>query len=831
MNIKTKGNIAKVLAIASLATTLAPAATFAAPTGDATSTGDTTPSGGEVVTPAKKEVKFTWNLYNGDKEVTPAIKKDAVETSLKGLVLKVAKDGATTPTTVFEVGNKTETKHAENVYTIAAEKDGKTTIDGKEYKVELKVTLEEANAKVSVVMKELTTDGKETDTKIITTDKIFQYGTTAPVVEDTKITPAEKKLAEDFIGAIVVKAEQGKVIGTVPKAPAGLKATVTLTNTTDKTAQDVVVEAGELAKAVEVGKLANKTSVTVKIAVTRPDGKAVANGEKTFGIDLSKSAPVVNYAYVIDGALVINSTADAGMAKTPLFWKYSYEKDFRAISPDLGYGFSYRSSEVNNEKKANFDSLFGKTTYNKYDRLNANDYRIPIEIPCKIQIVFVDALGNKTPVALTINEDNVILKGTGIGEAPEYVGKLIKSVTDGGTFESAREKDLLVIKKDTTVNLYETFKSLLQKEWDSFNSRELNWTCDQFNNFDAYRIKFNKEGRFEFEVTKDGSKGKVTFTVLVMDGKNNIKSFKVLKDVKVNGEKFQAIKGFEFKTTDGKDANPTGFYAKYDGKYYRLTDEIPFATAKNKDAKEAVVIVKDVQNNKNYEIKFIQASATKIPLEKARTMFSDLKGHWAENRVVTLVANGVISGYPDGTFKPNNMISARETLAIIGRFGQTLNKEKVSAVVNDKVEFAKANWGNEDVEWVLKRLPQNIFVGQNLDQQLTREQVAYVMNHVFKYGTASATTSLTDIGTAKYQTEINQLVAAGTIKGYPDGTFKPNLPITRAELCSMMFVIPGVQYEVIAQGTSTPANNTSTNKAPANKENTEKISSLNDLFK
>lgn len=67
-------------------------------------------------------MKFTWNLYKGDKEVTPAIKKDAVETSLKGLVLKVAKDGATTPTTVFEVGNKTETKHAENVYTIAAEK-------------------------------------------------------------------------------------------------------------------------------------------------------------------------------------------------------------------------------------------------------------------------------------------------------------------------------------------------------------------------------------------------------------------------------------------------------------------------------------------------------------------------------------------------------------------------------------------------------------------------------------------------------------------------------------------------------------------------------------
>lgn len=825
MKIKTKSNIAKVLAVASLATTLAPSITFAA---EPTNGGATTPPA-VTTNDQKEEVKYTWDLYQDANKVTPKFDKEKdVMTNLVGLTVKVSVDGKdTVPADAFKIGTKTDAKTTDNVTVIKGEEAVK--VGDKNFNVELKVTPGKDNVKLELTLIELDAENKETSNKVTTEPILLQYKKveeTKPETKPADVTETEKAEAKKFADKIVVEANQGKIIAKVPTLTEGLKATVVFTNNEVADAKDITLkDITGAGKTVELGKVATKNNYSAKVVVTRAkDGVKIGEFNPSYKLDLKEVAPVVNYAYVIDGSLVINATSKAGMAKTPLFWKYSYEKDFRAISPDLGYGFTYKSNEVDNDRKANFDSLFGKTTYSKYDRLDANDYRLPIEIPCKIQMVFVDALGNKTPVSLTINEDNVILAGTGIGKAPEYVGKLIKSVTDGGTFESAREKDLLVIKKNTTVNLYETFKSLLQKEWDSFNSRELNWECEQFSDFDAYRIKFDKEGKYDFTVTKDDSKGKVTFTVLVMDGKNNVKSFKVLKDVKVNGDKFQAIKGFEFKTTDGKDANPTGFYAKYDGKYYRLTDEIPFATEKDKNAKEAVVTIKDVQNNKNYEVKFIQASATKIPLEKARTMFSDLKGHWSENRVVTLVANGVISGYPDGTFKPDNMISARETLAIIGRFGQSLDKEKVNTVANDKVEFAKANWGNEDVEWVLKRLPQNIFAGQDLDKQLTREQAAYVMNHVFKYNTATATTKLTDIGTAKYQTEINQLVAAGTIAGYLDGTFKPELPITRAELCSMMFVIPGVQYDVIAQN-----NNTTTPAKTAN--NTKSVEDLNDLFK
>ena len=52
----------------------------------------------------------------------------------------------------------------------------------------------------------------------------------------------------------------------------------------------------------------------------------------------------------------------------------------------------------------------------------------------------------------------------------------------------------------------------------------------------------------------------------------------------------------------------------------------------------------------------VQSFATAIP--------SDINGHWSEPFVTSLVSQGVISGYPDGTFKPDKSISNVEFLSL-----------------------------------------------------------------------------------------------------------------------------------------------------------------------
>lgn len=791
-NVKNK--LAKALTVATLATTVVPAV---APAINVYASGADTPPA-PVVTPA--EDAFEAKLAEGmTKQVI------GKEVNLKDYKINVNYKGKAYPVTLGEATLDGETK----IYEVSVDgaADGIDKVVVKVAKTAVK------DGKMTVTFK---SGGIESGKKVE-----LAYPTK---VEEAVVTEDVTK-ADKFIKDLKLVVENGKVYLETTAAPEGM------------TAKVAISKYGKVIKTVDVVRTGVKTEVdnvsnkkvdyTIEANVNKGT-TLVKHDQKVVTVDVTDSKPVVNYAYVIDGELVINASAKAGLANIPIYWKYSYQDKFKAIDPDFGYGKTFEKDSKT--EKNNFDKLFGKEGYNKYKRYNPNDYKIHVEIPSKVQLVVIDALGNELPVVLDINKDNVALEGKNMGKVPAEVNRLLDNFTKGGDFEAVREKDMLMIKKDSTINLHEAFQAFFQGKWDSYNTRQLDWKSDQISSFDPYSVKFDKAGRYVFDVSKEGSDKTARVTVLVVEGANNIKSFKIIKDPTSMTDVFKPASAFEFTTRDGKAANPIGFYVKYDGEYYRLNDNIPFATKDKKNVDKAEVVVRDVLNNREHKITFTKKALEKMTIEKARAMFNDIKNHWAEDRIVTLVANGVIAGYPDGTFKPNNKISVRETAAIIGRFSRTLDADKVNKVVNKDVQFKEATWGNSDVKFVLERLPKNIFDGADLDQAITRDQVAYIMNHVFKYGVGEAT-KLTDVAGTRYADEINALTMAGTIKGYPDGTFKPASPITRAELTSMMFVIPGVKYEVVAEKQKAPVVKDE-DKGTKTKVNVKTdVSELENLFK
>lgn len=52
---------------------------------------------------------------------------------------------------------------------------------------------------------------------------------------------------------------------------------------------------------------------------------------------------------------------------------------------------------------------------------------------------------------------------------------------------------------------------------------------------------------------------------------------------------------------------------------------------------------------------------------KVEETFSDVKGHWAEDEIYEASAHGWIGGYPDGTFKPQGLITRAEAITMINR--------------------------------------------------------------------------------------------------------------------------------------------------------------------
>ena len=75
---------------------------------------------------------------------------------------------------------------------------------------------------------------------------------------------------------------------------------------------------------------------------------------------------------------------------------------------------------------------------------------------------------------------------------------------------------------------------------------------------------------------------------------------------------------------------------------------------------------------------------------------TDIQGHWAQNTINKWVDKGDISGYPDGTFRPNNTITRAEVTTIVNRMlGRAADKDYVDSHKDQLRQFpdvAQTNW-------------------------------------------------------------------------------------------------------------------------------------------
>lgn len=173
-----------------------------------------------------------------------------------------------------------------------------------------------------------------------------------------------------------------------------------------------------------------------------------------------------------------------------------------------------------------------------------------------------------------------------------------------------------------------------------------------------------------------------------------------------------------------------------------------------------------------------------------QTEFSDIAGHWAESRIKEAVKTGFVSGYQDGTFKPDRTITRVE-------FATLLNKAmKIERTA--KIGLSDVKEGDWFYEQVQKSVASGFFSGYENNtfrpnNPITRQEAAKVISSAITSANldGDGAKSLKDYNLIQdwAKASVNTAYNKSYIMGYPDKLYKPSKELTRAEAVKIIYEI------------------------------------------
>ena len=187
--------------------------------------------------------------------------------------------------------------------------------------------------------------------------------------------------------------------------------------------------------------------------------------------------------------------------------------------------------------------------------------------------------------------------------------------------------------------------------------------------------------------------------------------------------------------------------------------------------------------------------------------FKDVQDHWAKEYIKQLVDYGIIAGYPDNTFRPNDTITRAEFVKMVVQ-AELTNPDDLATSINPKQLSKGVPTPFKDTagHWVAKQgyLQQAIawkwvkpaeYSGQYFqpDKNIERVEMARILARAIGAGNSSiykdAELEFSDQDkiTEEFRGYVKVAVEKKLINGYPeDGTFRPNTTATRAEASKMV---------------------------------------------
>ncbi|TWT04278.1 S-layer homology domain-containing protein [Planococcus sp. CPCC 101016] len=170
---------------------------------------------------------------------------------------------------------------------------------------------------------------------------------------------------------------------------------------------------------------------------------------------------------------------------------------------------------------------------------------------------------------------------------------------------------------------------------------------------------------------------------------------------------------------------------------------------------------------------------------KAIVLFDDVfADHPFAFEIAYLYEEGIINGYPDGTFRPNDPVKRSHAVAMIGR---ALNLDDTSRSTGFRDVPASHPFSGYIAsaveEEIVVGFPNNYF---RPDWTVTRAQTVTMLDRALHFPKAPDN-NFKDMKKGHFAFDaVSRLAHYGVARGYPDNTFRPDIQVTRAQFAAFL---------------------------------------------
>lgn len=188
-----------------------------------------------------------------------------------------------------------------------------------------------------------------------------------------------------------------------------------------------------------------------------------------------------------------------------------------------------------------------------------------------------------------------------------------------------------------------------------------------------------------------------------------------------------------------------------------------------------------------YADKALTQKITSVTMNSDKTVYAGWEATGVPDKLNGDDHFAYVIGYPDGKVHPEGNISRAETATIFFRLLKADIRDGNLTADNEFSDVSDGQWHNKAVSTMAKL---GIVKGRRADRfdpnaSITRAEFAAICAR-FNTKPVENSGSFSDISGHWAENEIERAAAFGWISGYPDGTFRPDARITRAEAMTMI---------------------------------------------